>query len=80
MLTGQALQDAMHEMALKVFSPEEFRNTPTQPRRAFLGMLERRLKEDKPPPALEELQGLKEMATEHLWHPALSQLSEMSQA
>jgi hypothetical protein len=40
-------------------------------------MIERRLNQDGPPPTKAELEGIKELVLEHLWHPALSALSEI---
>ena len=66
--------------ALRVFSREELTQMP-EPSRLSLGVLiSKRLKKEGPPPTLEELQGIRELVTQHLWHPALSQLSEASQA
>lgn len=38
-------------------------------------VIARRLAKDGPPPTVDELQGLKELALEHLWHPAMDAVS-----
>jgi hypothetical protein len=40
-------------------------------------LIEERLNRDGPPPTKAELEGIKELVLEHLWHPALSALSEI---
>lgn len=37
----------------------------------FVYLLERRLREEGPPPNYEELEGIAELALEHLWHLAM---------
>ena len=71
MSNDEEIVKAISEAAMKVFTREEFLNTPKPAALHFLGMVERRLKDDGPPPTLAELEGLKELATEYLWHPAL---------
>jgi len=47
-----------------------------RPRVHFFSMIGRRLDKPGPPPTVEELQGIKELATEHLWHPELTRQLE----
>jgi hypothetical protein len=56
----------------KVFSPTEICELPYQMRLSLVGMVRRRLEEPGNPPTLAELQGIKLLVTEHLWHPALT--------
>ena len=70
-----ASSNAISEAALKVCSLEEIRAMPRPPRMNLLILIERRLNKPGPPPTQDELVGIKELATEHLWHPAFNQLS-----
>ncbi len=65
--------------ALKVFSREELVAMPRPQRLSLMSMIERRLNKDDPPPTLAELQEMRELVEEHLWHPALGQLQATSQ-
>jgi hypothetical protein len=65
--------------ALKVFSAEELESMP-KPSLSSLGTLLARRLAQRPEPTLEELQGIKELVVEHLWHPALGTSSELSQS
>ncbi|MEY5007231.1 MAG: hypothetical protein RL764_547 [Pseudomonadota bacterium] len=66
-VSSKELADA----ALKVFTREEIPFLPERPFRDFLAAVARRLQKDGPPPTVDELIGLKELAFEHLWHPAI---------
>ena len=44
---------------------------------SLMVLIEERLNRDGPPPTKAELEGIKELVLEHLWHPALSALSEI---
>ena len=78
MQTGEASPIDIYETALRVASQEELQEMPEQVLLTFMGAIERRLnKAGEPTDA--ELQGLKEMVTEDMWHPALSRLSGVSQ-
>ena len=68
---------AISDAALKVFSPDEIKRLPHQMRLSLAGMLRRRLERPGPPPTLEELQGIKQLVTEELWHPSLSNASKL---
>ena len=70
-----ASSNAISEAALKVCSREEIIQMSTPQRRSFLHLVARRLDKPGPPPTQDELVGIKELATEHLWHPAFNQLS-----
>lgn len=70
---------AIYEAALMVSSHDELKQMPDQVGLSMFSMIERRLRKDGPPPTLAELQGIKAMATEHLWHPALNAVSNLSQ-
>ena len=70
---------AISEAALKVFSPEEIKKLPQQIGLSLAGMLRRRLERPGPPPTLDELHGIKELVTEHLWHPALGTFSRVDE-
>jgi hypothetical protein len=50
--------------ALKVITVDELRALQEQPRATFFGMVHRRLMPPRPAPTLEELEGIREMATE----------------
>lgn len=56
----------------KVFSPTEICELPYQMQLSLVGMVRRRLEEPGNPPTLADLEGIKLLATEHLWHPALT--------
>ena len=70
-----ASSNAISEAALKVCSREELIQMPKPQRSSLMHLIARRL--DKPglPPTQDELVGIKELVTEHLWHPAFNQLS-----
>jgi hypothetical protein len=67
----------IYEAALQVFLPGELSKMPRQQSISIALMIERRLNQDGPPPTKAELEGIKELVLEHLWHPALSALSEI---
>lgn len=71
--------NAVSEAALKVFSREELIQMSSPQRRSFLHLVAKRLDEPGSPPTLAELEGIKELVTKHLWHPAFNQLSEQLQ-
>jgi hypothetical protein len=68
----------IYAQAQRVFSAEEWTHLPVQLQSALCGMFRRRLQDNKEPPTLAELQGIRELATEHLWHPALNGMSQTS--
>jgi hypothetical protein len=59
--------------ALKVITVDELRALQEQPRATFFGMVHRRLMQPGPAPTVEELEGIRELATEVMWHPAIEQ-------
>lgn len=61
---------AITEAALKIFSREEIPFLPSRPFRDFLCLIQKRLERPGPPPTVDELDGLRELAFEHLWSPA----------
>ncbi len=65
---------ALRHHALRLFTLEELQAMDQIARRNFLVLLEKRLSTDGPPPTLEELQGIAELALDHLWHPALGRV------
>ena len=67
-ITSEDVSQAVH----KVFSPTEICELPYQMRLSLVEMVRRRLEEPGNPPTLAELQGIKLLVTEHLWHPALT--------
>ena len=67
------------EAALKVFSREELAQMPKPQCLTLMGLIEKRLNKDKPEPTLAELQGIRELVTDHLWSPAFNGLSQLSQ-
>lgn len=71
----QVSPNDIYATALKVFSPEELKQMPRQQRLSLAVMLERRLAQE-PKPTQDELEGLKELLLNDLWHPALSALSK----
>ena len=70
-----ASSSAISAAALKVCSREELIQMPKPQRSSLMHLIARRLDEPGPPPTLAELEGIKELVTDHLWHPALNQLS-----
>lgn len=75
----QASPEDISATALKVFSREEFAALSPQQGNSFLGMVARRLEKDGPPPTQDELQGLRELVEQDLWHPALGRSQATSQ-
>ena len=63
---------AINEAASRVFTREELTAMP-RPQLLTLGSLvAKRLDQAGPPPTQDELEGIRELVTEHLWHGALS--------
>jgi hypothetical protein len=63
---------AIREAALKVFSLEEL-GQMARPQLSSLGhLIAKRLAQPGPPPTKDELEGIKELVTEHLWHGSLN--------
>lgn len=60
--------------AQQVFSMEDLQQMVKPQLSLLMDMIAKRLDKDKPAPTLAELQGIKELATEHLWNPAFSDL------
>jgi hypothetical protein len=60
--------------ALRIFTHDEIQNLSRIPFRGFLILIEKRLRKDGPPPTDDELDGLRELAFEHLWHSAFDGL------
>ena len=71
-----ASSNAISAAALRVCSREEMKAMSRPPLMNLLILIERRLNKPGPPPTQDELVGIKELATEHLWHPAFNQLSK----
>ena len=67
---------AISEAALKVFSREELTQLGQPPLRSLGSLIGHRLDRPGPPPTQDELVGIKELVTDHLWHPAFNQLSK----
>lgn len=63
------------EAVLKIFTPEQIRAASSMPMRNFIYMVKRRLQKAGPPPTVDELDGLRELAFEHLWTGALDAYS-----
>lgn len=59
---------------LRIFTREQIRDLSPMPFQNFVGMVTRRLEKDGPPPTDDELDGLHELAFEHLWHSAFEGL------
>ena len=78
MQTEKTSPNDISEAALKVCSREELTQMSKPQRLSLLHLISRRLKKPGPPPTLAELQGLKELVTDHLFHPALNGLSPES--
>lgn len=55
---------------LRIFTRDQIRDLSPIPFRGFVAMVARRLAKAGPPPTDDELEGLRELAFEHLWHPA----------
>jgi len=68
----QVSSSDISKAALKVFSPEEIQQLPRPMKLSLIGMLHRRLEKPGPPPTQDELEGIKELVTVHLWHPSLT--------
>lgn len=60
--------------ALRVATPEELASMPEQAGLGFLHAVGLHLQKSREPTD-SELEGLKELATDHLWHPALGAYS-----
>ena len=78
MKTEPTSSNAIFEAALTVCSKAEFAKMSEQQGSSFLHLVAKRLDKPGPAPTQAELEGIKELATEHLWHPALSRLSNPS--
>ena len=55
---------------LRIFTRDQIRDLSPIPFRGFVAMVARRLAKAGPPPTDDELEGLRELAFEHLWHSA----------
>lgn len=75
----QVSSDDISKAVLKVFSREEISALPQRQLEDFAVMVQMRLEKAGPPPTVDELQGLKELALEHLSHPALEQFSKSNE-
>jgi hypothetical protein len=62
--------------ALQVFSREELQQMPEQVGLNLMHLIAKRLKQPGPPPTQDELEGIKELVTEHLWHSALTAITK----
>ena len=71
-----ASSNAISEAALRVFSREQLTQMPEPQLRSFVALIGKRLLKEGPPPTQDELVGIKELVTDHLWHPAFNQLSK----
>ena len=78
MNNAPASSNAISEAALKVCSREELIQMERPQRSSLMHLIGHRLDKPGPAPTQAELQGIKELVTEHLWHPALNQLSKRS--
>lgn len=58
------------DAALKVFTREELQSMSKVSRTNLGILIERRLKEDGPPPTVAELEGIRMLVEDYLWHPA----------
>lgn len=63
-------------LAKKVITVDELKALQEQPRATFFGMIRRRLMQPRPEPTVEELEGIRELATEVMWHPAIGRMSK----
>ena len=70
--------NAIFEAASQVCSKAEFAKVSEQQGNSFLHLVATRLDKPGPAPTKDELQGIKELVTEHLWHPAFNRLSTPS--
>lgn len=61
--------------ALKVFTAGELSSMPDPQRRSLANLIAKRLEQSGPPPTVEELEGIRELAEVHLWHPAFTAAS-----
>lgn len=57
--------------AFRVFTAEQLRSMGRIPLTNFFHLLEQRLLRGGPPPTDAELEGIAELALEHLWHPVI---------
>jgi hypothetical protein len=60
--------------ALKVITVDELKALQVQPRATFFGMVHRRLMQPGRAPIVEELEGIRELVTEVMWHPAIGRV------
>ena len=63
------------EAVFKIFTPDQIRAASPMPMRNFIYMVRRRLQKAGPPPTVDELDGLRELAFEHLWAGTLDAYS-----
>lgn len=70
-----ATSSNLTEAVFKIFTPDDIRVASPMPMRNFIYMVRRRLEKAQPPPTVDELDGLRELAFEHLWAGALDPYS-----
>ena len=70
--------DEVVAAVLRIFTRDQIRDLSPMPFRGFVAMVARRLAKAGPPPTDDELEGLRELAFEHLWHSAFENLSPHS--
>lgn len=75
-MTEEVTADEIIQAALKVFTREELQQL-SRPVLLTIGtMIGKRLADKSQPyPTIDELEGIRELATEHLWHVAFDMLS-----
>ena len=61
--------------ALQVFSRDKVQQMPKQVGLSLMHLIEKRL-EQPGAPTLDEMQGIKELVTKHLWHPTLAAVAK----
>ena len=72
----QKLPNAISEAALEVCSREELQQMSINSLRTLGYLIDKRLQKEGPPPSVDELLGIKELALEYLSHPALETMSK----
>jgi hypothetical protein len=66
--------ETLRHHALRIFTLEQLQAMDRIPRKNFVFLREKRLLRDGRPPTDAELEGIAELAIDHLWHPATGRM------
>jgi len=75
MCDSKIISDQISKTVLTVFSREELSEMAVPYRLSLLQLIEVRVNKTTNWPAKDELQGIRELLTQDLWHPSLTNLS-----